>query len=65
MRWWGESALLNGRTLGYRQSVLDSVNGDQERALDVLLGMSDPEYVSTQPVQQVRLNCQCRPILYL
>ncbi|KAI0759838.1 hypothetical protein BD413DRAFT_650540 [Trametes elegans] len=30
------------------QSVLDSVNGDQERALDILLGMSDPEYVSTQ-----------------
>ncbi|KAI1795526.1 hypothetical protein LXA43DRAFT_970457 [Ganoderma leucocontextum] len=34
------------------QSVLESVNNDQERALDVLLGMSDPEYVSTQPVQQ-------------
>ncbi|KAI0663387.1 hypothetical protein C8Q70DRAFT_906392 [Cubamyces menziesii] len=32
------------------QSVLDSVNGDQERALDILLGMSDPEYVSTQQV---------------
>ncbi|KAH9892704.1 hypothetical protein C8Q73DRAFT_699123 [Cubamyces lactineus] len=30
------------------QSVLDSVNGDQERAVDILLGMSDPEYVSTQ-----------------
>ncbi|PIL36022.1 hypothetical protein GSI_01682 [Ganoderma sinense ZZ0214-1] len=34
------------------QSVLESVNNDQERALDVLLGMSDPEYVSTQPVHQ-------------
>ncbi|KAH9929581.1 uncharacterized protein BXZ73DRAFT_47886 [Epithele typhae] len=29
------------------QSVLESVNNDQERALDVLLGMSDPDYVST------------------
>ncbi|TBU47317.1 hypothetical protein BD309DRAFT_988189 [Dichomitus squalens] len=37
------------------QSVLDSVNNDQERALDVLLGMSDPEYVSTtEPVQHVQ-----------
>ncbi|KAI5114651.1 hypothetical protein M0805_005155, partial [Coniferiporia weirii] len=27
------------------QSVLDSVGGDQERATDVLLGMSDPSYV--------------------
>ncbi|KAI0358652.1 hypothetical protein OH77DRAFT_1421082 [Trametes cingulata] len=34
------------------QSVLDSVNGDQERALDILLGMSDPEYVSTHTPQQ-------------
>ncbi|KAH9858926.1 hypothetical protein C2E23DRAFT_864710 [Lenzites betulinus] len=34
------------------QSVLDSVNGDQERAIDLLLGMSDPDYVSTQPVPQ-------------
>ncbi|KAG6808397.1 hypothetical protein H0H87_012989, partial [Tephrocybe sp. NHM501043] len=25
-------------------SVLDSVGGDQDRALDTLLGMSDPEY---------------------
>jgi hypothetical protein len=30
------------------QSVLDSVNGDQDAAVDVLLGMSDPGYVSTQ-----------------
>ncbi|CDO69153.1 hypothetical protein BN946_scf185042.g55 [Trametes cinnabarina] len=34
------------------QSVLDSVNGDQERAVDVLLGMSDPEYVSTHNATQ-------------
>ncbi|OSD07015.1 hypothetical protein PYCCODRAFT_1474392 [Trametes coccinea BRFM310] len=34
------------------QSVLESVNGDQERAVDVLLGMSDPEYVSTQNANQ-------------
>ncbi|KAI0666017.1 hypothetical protein C8Q78DRAFT_1072766 [Trametes maxima] len=34
------------------QSVLDSVNGDQDRALDILLGMSDPNYVSTQPTNQ-------------
>jgi len=26
------------------QSVLDSVNGDQDKAIDILLGMSDPEY---------------------
>jgi hypothetical protein len=30
--------------LAPRQSVLDSVNGDQDRAVDKLLGMSDPEY---------------------
>ncbi|PCH36051.1 hypothetical protein WOLCODRAFT_140198 [Wolfiporia cocos MD-104 SS10] len=30
------------------QSVLESVNYDQDRAIDVLLGMSDPEYISTQ-----------------
>ena len=45
--------------------MLESVNNDQERAVDVLLGMSDPEYVSTQPVQEVRLDSQRRPILYL
>ncbi|OBZ70922.1 hypothetical protein A0H81_09333 [Grifola frondosa] len=32
------------------QSVLDSVHGDQDRAIDALLGMSDPNYVSTQAV---------------
>jgi len=30
------------------QSVLESVNGSQERATDVLLGMSDPSYVSQE-----------------
>ncbi|EED85170.1 predicted protein [Postia placenta Mad-698-R] len=29
------------------QSVLESVDYNQDRAIDVLLGMSDPEYVST------------------
>ncbi|CCM03205.1 uncharacterized protein FIBRA_05329 [Fibroporia radiculosa] len=29
-------------------SVLESVDYDQDRAIDALLGMSDPEYVSTQ-----------------
>ncbi|KAL1695022.1 hypothetical protein GGG16DRAFT_86703 [Schizophyllum commune] len=28
-------------------SVLDSVNGNQDRAIDMLLGMSDPEYKAT------------------
>ena len=31
-----------------RQSVLESVNGSPDAAIDVLLGMSDPSYVSTQ-----------------
>ncbi|EJD02659.1 uncharacterized protein FOMMEDRAFT_146546 [Fomitiporia mediterranea MF3/22] len=31
---------------GIIQSVLESVDGNQERAADVLLGMSDPSYVS-------------------
>ena len=64
---WGES--LSVAESPYvscnRQSVLESVNNDQERALDVLLGMSDPEYVSTQPVQEVRIDSQRRPILCL
>jgi len=29
------------------QSVLDSVGGDQDKAIDILLGMSDPSYTST------------------
>lgn len=34
------------------QAVLDSVSGNQDAAIDVLLGMSDPSYVSThQPVR--------------
>lgn len=35
------------------QSVLESVAGDQDRAVDVLLGMSDPSYTSTQSSQVV------------
>ena len=34
------------------QSVLESVNWNQDAAIDVLLGMSDPSYVSTR--HQVR-----------
>ncbi|KDR75089.1 hypothetical protein GALMADRAFT_248978 [Galerina marginata CBS 339.88] len=33
------------------QSVLQSANGNQDRAIDVLLGMSDPDYRSEQPAQ--------------
>ncbi|KAK0213127.1 hypothetical protein DFS33DRAFT_1377588 [Desarmillaria ectypa] len=36
------------------QSVLDSVHGDQGRAIDALLGMSDPEYKGeSRPVEPV------------
>lgn len=35
-----------GFTLFTRQSVLDSVNGNTDRAIDALLGMSDPDYTS-------------------
>ncbi|KAK0195111.1 hypothetical protein F5146DRAFT_1024247 [Armillaria mellea] len=36
------------------QSVLDSVHGDQGRAIDALLGMSDPEYKGeVRPVEPV------------
>lgn len=41
------------------QSVLDSVNGNQDRAIDKLLGMSDPEYQEQQPstiVNQTELD---------
>ncbi|KAJ6594420.1 hypothetical protein B0H19DRAFT_1095430 [Mycena capillaripes] len=31
------------------QSVLDSVQGNTDRAIDALLGMSDPDYMSEQP----------------
>ncbi|KAJ7144684.1 hypothetical protein C8R46DRAFT_560459 [Mycena filopes] len=33
------------------QSVLDSVNGNTDRAIDALLGMSDPDYTSDVPAQ--------------
>ena len=37
------------------QTVLESVSGDQDAAIDVLLGMSDPSYVSTHtPVRHYR-----------
>lgn len=32
-----------------RQSVLESVGGDQDRAIDLLLGMSDPNFKSEAP----------------
>lgn len=35
------------------QSVLGSVAGDQDRAVDVLLGMSDPSYTSTERADAV------------
>ena len=34
------------------QSVLESVYGNQDAAVDLLLGMSDPSYVSTHHTQQ-------------
>lgn len=37
------------------QSVLESVAGNQDRAVDVLLGMSDPSYTSTERADVVRL----------
>ncbi|KAF5321384.1 hypothetical protein D9619_001527 [Psilocybe cf. subviscida] len=33
------------------QSVLDSAGGNQDRAIDILLGMSDPDYRSEAPAQ--------------
>lgn len=41
------------------QSVLESVDGDQDRAIDLLLGMNDPDFRSeamspTQQPQMVR-----------
>ncbi|THV03310.1 hypothetical protein K435DRAFT_715708, partial [Dendrothele bispora CBS 962.96] len=38
------------------QSVLESVGGDQDRAIDVLLGMNDPEYHSELPPQEPVLS---------
>ncbi|KAK7470873.1 hypothetical protein VKT23_002289 [Stygiomarasmius scandens] len=37
-------------------SVLDSVGGDQDRAIDVLLGMNDPDYHSELPPQEPVLS---------
>ncbi|PPQ84587.1 hypothetical protein CVT25_015790 [Psilocybe cyanescens] len=34
------------------QSVLDSAAGNQDRAIDILLGMSDPDFQSETPQQQ-------------
>ncbi|KAJ7933776.1 hypothetical protein B0H13DRAFT_1592174 [Mycena leptocephala] len=36
------------------QSVLDSVNGNTDRAIDALLGMSDPDYTSEAPPTQTQ-----------
>ncbi|KAJ7162063.1 hypothetical protein C8R46DRAFT_342835 [Mycena filopes] len=36
------------------QSVLDSVNGNTDRAIDALLGMSDPDYTSDVPTAQAQ-----------
>lgn len=35
----------------HRESVLASVNNNEEAAVEALLGMSDPDYVSSQPQQ--------------
>jgi len=35
-----------------RLSVLQSVNGNQDQAIDTLLGMSDPDYISQSPQPQ-------------
>ena len=40
-----------------RQSVLESVGGDQDRAIDMLLGMSDPNYVPQEPPTVVQVHC--------
>lgn len=43
--------------LGRRQTVLESVDKDQDRAVDLLLGMSDPEFKSEAPppIQQPQM----------
>ncbi|EPT04691.1 hypothetical protein FOMPIDRAFT_1157008 [Fomitopsis schrenkii] len=38
------------------QSVLESVNYDQDRAIDVLLGMSDPNYVSSATIEEPQIQ---------
>lgn len=42
------------------QSVLESVGGDQDRAIDLLLGMNDPDFRSEAmpPTQQPQMVCQ-------
>lgn len=40
------------------QYVLESVRGDQDRAIDTLLGMNDPNYVSTEQPQALPVLSQ-------
>lgn len=40
------SAIFPDFDSGLLESVLDSVDGNEERAADILLGMSDPNYIS-------------------
>jgi hypothetical protein len=47
-----------------RQSVLQSVGDDQDRAIDVLLGMNDPTYVSTTSTHNVRASCLILQMLF-
>jgi hypothetical protein len=47
-----------------RQSVLDSVNGNSDRAIDALLGMSDPDFQSDQPQQPQQQVPQVSLVLY-
>lgn len=51
--------VADGARVNSRQSILESVNGDQDRAIEALLGMSDPDYVSSETPRrhQVRLHC--------
>jgi hypothetical protein len=42
------SIVLRKSPLEYRESVLASVDYNEDAALDILLGMSDPSYVSSQ-----------------
>jgi len=46
MHYRGDKRVLT-ITFTIRYSVVDSVGGDQDRAVDALLAMSDPEHVST------------------
>jgi hypothetical protein len=40
----------------HSQSVLESVGRDQDRAIDMLLGMNDPNYVSQEPPAPVQVR---------